>query len=94
MILDQLLVIIDYTNVLPNLTLQWDLNDKLNLNLAFTQSFARPAYYDLVPYEYSNSDDKELALGNPDLKASLSTNIDAMAEYYFKGLGLFSCRVF
>ena len=83
-----------YTNVLPNLTLQWDLNDKLNFNFALTQSLSRPSYYDLVPYEYSNSDDKELALGNPDLKASLSTNIDFMAEYYFKGLGLFSVGFF
>ncbi len=83
-----------YTNILPNLTLQWDLNDKLNFNFAFTQSLSRPSYYDLVPYEYSNSDDKELALGNPDLKASLSTNIDFMAEYYFKGLGLFSVGFF
>lgn len=84
----------DYSNVLPNLTLQWDVNDDWNLNLAFTQSLARPAYYDLVPYEYSNSDDQELALGNPDLEASLSTNIDAMVEYYFKGFGLFSLGYF
>ena len=84
----------DYSNVLPNVTLQWDLSDKWNLNLAFTQSLARPAYYDLVPYEYSNSDDQELALGNPDLEASLSTNIDAMVEYYFKGVGLFSLGYF
>ena len=84
----------DYSNVLPNLTLQWDLNDKWNLNLALTKSLARPAYYDLVPYEYSNSDDQELALGNPDLEATLSTNIDAMVEYYFKGVGLLSLGYF
>ena len=40
----------DYTNVLPNLILQWDVNDDWNVNLS-TQSLARPAYYDLVPYE-------------------------------------------
>ena len=84
----------DYTNVLPNLTLQWDVNDDWNVNLAFTQSLARPAYFDLVPYEYSNSDDQELSLGNPDLKSSLSSNIDAMVEYYFKGVGLFSVGFF
>ena len=84
----------DYTNVLPNLTLQWDVNDDWNVNLAFTQSLARPAYYDLVPYELSNSEDKELSLGNPDLNASLSSNVDAMVEYYFKGVGLFSVGFF
>ena len=84
----------DYSHFLPNVTLQWNLSDAWNLNLAFTQSLARPAYYDLVPYEYSNSDDKELALGNPDLEASLSTNIDAMVEYYFKGVGLLSLGYF
>ena len=83
-----------YTNVLPNLTFQWDVNDKFNMNLAFTKSLARPAYFDLVPYEYSNSEDQELELGNPDLDPSLSTNIDFMAEYYFDGFGLFSVGYF
>lgn len=83
-----------YTNVLPNLTFQWDVNDKLNMNLAFTQSLARPAYFDLVPYEYSNSEDQELDLGNPDLDPSISSNIDFMAEYYFDGFGLFSVGYF
>lgn len=83
-----------YTNVLPNLTFQWDVNDKLNMNLAFTQSLARPAYFDLVPYEYSNSEDQELDLGNPDLDPSISSNIDLMAEYYFDGFGLFSVGYF
>lgn len=84
----------NYTNILPNLTLQWDLNDKLNVNVAMTQSLARPAYYDLVPYESSNSVDQELSIGNPELKASLSTNIDAMVEYYFNGVGLLSAGYF
>ena len=84
----------DYYNILPNLTLQWDVNDELNLNIAFTQSIARPSYYDLVPYEYSNSDDQELALGNPDLKSSLSTNFDFMGEWYFGGLSLLSFGYF
>ena len=83
-----------YSNILPNLTFQWDVNDKLNMNLAFTQSLARPAYFDLVPYEYSNSEDQELQLGNPDLNPSLSSNIDFMAEYYFDGFGLFSVGYF
>ena len=30
----------DYYNILPNLTLQWDVNDELNLNIAFTQSLS------------------------------------------------------
>ncbi|MGB2483115.1 MAG: TonB-dependent receptor [Flavobacteriaceae bacterium] len=84
----------NYTNILPNLTFQWDVNDKFNMNLAFTQSLARPAYFDLVPYEYSNSEDQELDLGNPDLDPAVSTNIDFMAEYYFDGFGLFSVGYF
>ena len=72
----------DYTVFLPNLLYNGMLTT-IGMCLAFTQSLARPAYYDLVPYELSNSEDKELSLGNPDLNASLSSNIDAMVGVLF-----------
>ena len=69
-----------YTNILPNLTLQWDVTDNFNLNFAATQSLARPAYFDLVPY-VSIEEQEAGNIGNSDLKPSLSTNFDLIAEY-------------
>lgn len=82
-----------YTNILPNLTLQWDVTDNFNLNFAATQSLARPAYFDLVPY-VSIEEQEEVNIGNSDLKPSLSTNFDLMAEYYFDGFGFLSLGYF
>ena len=82
-----------YTNILPNVTLQH--NEKnLVLNAAYTVSLARPAYFDLVPYREVNSEDGEIAFGNPDLEATVSNNFDVMAEYYFGNVGLISAGVF
>lgn len=82
-----------YTNILPNVTLQH--NEKnLVLNAAYTVSLARPAYFDLVPYREVNSEDGEIAFGNPDLEATISNNLDLMAEYYFGSVGLISAGVF
>lgn len=82
-----------FTNILPNLTIKWDVNDKFNLNFAATQSLARPAYFDLVPY-ISIEEQEAVNIGNPDLKPALSTNLDIMAEYYFDGFGFFSLGYF
>ena len=84
----------DYVNILPNLTIQTKLSDNFILNGAYTQSLARPGYYALTPYEEINSDDMEISVGNPDLEATVSNNVDIMAEYYFGPLGLFSAGLF
>ena len=36
----------------------------------------------------------EISVGNPDLEATVSDNLDIMAEYYFGTLGLFSAGLF
>ena len=84
----------DYVNILPNLTIQTKLSDNFILNGAYTKSLARPGYYALTPYEEINSDDMEISVGNPDLEATVSNNVDIMAEYYFGPLGLFSAGFF
>ena len=83
----------NYVNVLPNVTLQHNAKNVV-LNAAYTVSIARPAYFDLVPYREVNSEDEEIAFGNPDLEATVSNNIDLMAEYYFGSVGLISAGVF
>lgn len=55
---------------------------------------ARPDYFDLVPYEYSNSADEEVEFGNPDLEATVSNNFDLMAEKYVGNTGIISGGLF
>ncbi len=78
----------DYTNVLPMIHLRYNVNNKLVVRAAFTQSIARPDYITLVPYKFF--DDGELLEGNPGLIPTQSTNLDIMVEYYVGTLGIIS----
>lgn len=83
-----------YSNILPSLNIQHEFSDKFIANLAYSNSIARPSYYDLVPYQVLVSEDQEIEVGNPNLEASLSNNFDLMLDYYFGGTALVSAGVF
>lgn len=84
----------DYMNVLPALNLRYQVMPNANIRAAFSQSIARPKYYDLVPYEIYLYDDNALLVGNPELDPSLSTNFDLLGEYYMEPLGVVSAGFF
>jgi TonB-dependent receptor len=84
----------DYLNVLPGLHLRYELAGGTILRGAWTNTIARPNYYDLVPYRIISSEDSELEIGNPDLDATTSMNFDLMVERYFPGIGFMSAGAF
>lgn len=84
----------NYTNVLPGLHLKYNFNDNFILRAAWTNTLARPNYYDLVPFQNIIAEDEEIAAGNPNLKPTRSSNLDLMAERYFKSVGLVSAGAF
>ncbi|WP_026235923.1 TonB-dependent receptor [Echinicola pacifica] len=79
-----------YHNVMPGVHLKYDLDPNSILRFAWTNTLARPNYYDLVPYAEYSASDEELATGNPNLVPTTSMNFDLMAEKYFDNVGLFS----
>ena len=83
----------NYTNVLPNLHLRYNLDENSVLRFAFTSTIARPDYFKLVPYQ-EIEDGTEIKIGNPDLEPTTSNNIDIMAEHYFKSIGIVSAGFF
>lgn len=84
----------DYTDVLPNLNLTYAFSQNVVLKAAYTNTLARPRYYDLVPYFNVLAGDQELSAGNPQLTPVRSSNIDLMMENYFESVGLISAGVF
>ena len=84
----------NYTNILPSITLRYDVQDDFILRAAATTALARPNYYDLVPFVNAIPGDRELTIGNPDLKATYAYNFDFMAEKYFSTIGILSGGVF
>ncbi len=79
-----------YTNILPSITLRYDIQDDFILRAAATTALARPNYYGLVPYVNAIPEDQEIQVGNPDLKATYAYNFDLMAEKYFSSIGILS----
>lgn len=83
-----------YLNVMPSVHLRYELGNSSILRAAWTNSIARPNYFDLVPYREVNLEDNELAEGNSDLNPTRSMNFDLMYERYFRNVGLLSAGVF
>ena len=84
----------DYTNVLPNIQFKYDLKENTIIRLAFSNTLARPGYFQLVPFEEFVPEDEELARGNPELDPTVSMNFDLMGEHYFEDIGLVSLGFF
>ena len=84
----------DYTNFLPGLHLKYNFTKNLVARAAWTNTLARPNYFDLVPFEDNRPDDNELFLGNPDLDPTTSSNIDLSLENYFSSIGFVSVGYF
>lgn len=87
-----------YTNVFPNITARFDLAEGLVARAAVTGGLSRPNFRDVVPRveqdDETGGNFVAIARGNPDLKATVSTNFDVGLEYYFQKLGLLSAGVF
>ena len=83
-----------YTNILPSLTLRYDVQPDFIIRAAATTALARPNYYGLVPYVNAIPDDQEIFVGNPDLKATYAYNFDLLVEKYFSSIGIISGGVF
>lgn len=80
----------DEVHVLPGVNLRYALRGRTNLRGAVTQSVARPDYFDLAPSQLVNREDEEVELGNTELEATTSTNLDLLFEHYFQSIGVFS----
>ncbi|NPE28318.1 TonB-dependent receptor [Methanococcoides sp. SA1] len=89
----------DYMDILPSLHLKYEFDKNTLIKAAWTNTIARPNYYDLVPYRAIEGYDddnvfEEMAVGNPALEPTRSMNFDLMAEKYFSSIGIVSAGVF
>jgi TonB-dependent receptor len=83
-----------YNFLLPMVHLKYDIQNRANLRFAWTNTFAKPNYIDLVPFRIIERADEEIELGNPDLEPVRSMNLDLMAEYFIGNSGLISAGMF
>jgi len=77
--------------LLPQLQLKYAVNDNFNLRAAITSTYSRPNFDDVLPYR--EQDREAVKFGNPNLRYPRATNLDFLAERYFRK-GLISGGVF
>jgi len=85
-----------YTNLFPGATLRYAFSDKVIGRLAVTRAINRPNYVSLIPRLTTDDETARVVVnsGNPDLKPTLATNMDASIEYYMAPIGILSAGVF
>lgn len=81
-----------YGNLLGYFHSRYEVNDKLQLRGAFTQSIARPTFEQLSPAYVIDGDEAEF--GNPELDPLESNNFDLGIEYYYGPASAISAYIF
>ena len=94
----------DYSHLLPNLTVRYDINDKLVTRFAYTNTLARPGFSESAAFQIIESEtteedgqietERKAEVGNPHLDPYESTNLDWSIEYYPGHIGVISAGVF
>jgi len=83
----------DTLNILPSVSLKYEMTEKSNLRFAVSQTVSRPNFRELAPFQYQDQS-RRLYEGNLDLVNSYSYNADIKYEV-FPGLGeVFAIGVF
>lgn len=90
-----------YTNVLPSIIGTLNLRHDLVARAAFTSAIGRPEFTAIAPRSVLGIEDNPaigtigtLSIGNPDLTARQSNNVDLSLEWYFARGALLSAAVF
>jgi len=87
-----------YTDFFPNLTIRHEFSPDLIGRFAASRAINRPNFRDVVPRVVVADDEggnlRQVARGNPNLRQTISNNLDAGIEYYFPPLGLIGFNVF
>ena len=87
----------DYLDVLPSLSMRYDLSDDVVLRAGFFQSVVRPTPTELAPIfivAEAADGEREGEFGNSQLEPYEAMNFDASLEYYFSPQGAVQVGVF
>ncbi len=85
-----------YGKWFPNLTVRQAFTPELIGRFALSRGINRPNFVDLVPRQLDETDSgiTRITEGNPNLRPTLSGNVDAGLEYYIRPVGLISVNAF
>ncbi len=78
--------------ILPSLSLKYELNPKNNLKFAASKTYTLPQFVERAPFQYN--DVTKTRFGNPDLYSSTNYNVDLKWEFFPNKSELISFGVF
>lgn len=71
------------TRTLPSATFTWNFKENLALRFGYSETVNRPQLREVGPSRFTNTDTNEAFTGNPFLKETSISNLDARLEWYF-----------
>jgi TonB-dependent receptor len=79
-----------YTNFLPSVQVQYNINSSTNIRAAYGRGIARPNFTDLPPFALIDPTRRpaRITVGNPNLKPTHANDYDLLFEHYLKTVGL------
>jgi TonB-dependent receptor len=79
-----------YTNFLPSLQVQYNINGSTNIRAAYGRGIARPNFSDLPPFASVDVTQfiHRVTIGNPALKPTHANDYDLLFEHYLKSVGI------
>lgn len=83
-----------YTNVLPSVSLKYELDPSTNIRAIYGWAISRPNYADLVPKFQISDTRKQVSAGNPDLRPTKGRSYDLLFERYLGAVGVVSAGTF
>lgn len=86
----------DYIKVFPSLTIRQAFTHNLIGRFALTRGINRPNFPEIVPRVLDATDGSTVRfeVGNPNLRPTMSNNIDAGLEYYLRPVGIVAINAF
>ncbi|MEH6519482.1 MAG: TonB-dependent receptor [Halioglobus sp.] len=84
----------DYTEVLPNMNLAFDLTDNTIVRFSAAKVMARPDYIRIANQESANTDTRTGTRGNPLLDPETANQFDLSYEWYFADQALLGVTYF
>jgi len=83
-----------YTNVLPSLHVNYDLNEDMKVRVSYSTGISRPSYIEARAAASISDIGTSVSGGNPFLEEEESWGIDAAFEWYFDEASLLSLTIF
>src|SRR6266478_808304 len=77
-----------YTNFLPSVQVQYNINGSTNIRAVYGRGIARPNFSDLPPFQLVEQGRNRVTIGNPALRPTHANDFDLLFEHYLKSVGI------